>query len=108
MIECYLVVASRIRQELTDLERVVSRAEQAMGLARNSTEHDLYLDSVALNLHDFYGGLERIFRHIATGVDQSLPGGPEWHRAHRTATLRLFFGTGVTGKIKTKRRTQLS
>jgi len=88
MIERYLVVASRIRQELTDLERVVSRAEQAMGLARNSTEHDLYLDSVALNLHDFYGGLERIFRHIATGVDQSLPGGPEWHRAHRTATLR--------------------
>jgi hypothetical protein len=80
MIERYLVAASRIRQELADLERVVARAEQAMSLARNSTEHDLYLDSVALNLHDFYGGLERIFRHIATDVDQSLPGGPEWHR----------------------------
>lgn len=80
MIERYLVVASRIRQELADLERVVTRAEQAMSLARNSTEHDFYLDSAALNLHDFYGGLERIFRHIATNVDQSLPGGPEWHR----------------------------
>ncbi|HSV31819.1 MAG TPA: hypothetical protein VLH40_07350 [Atribacteraceae bacterium] len=80
MIERYLVVASRICQELADLERVVTRAEQAMSLARHSTEHDFYLDSVALNLHDFYGGLERIFRHIATDVDQSLPGGPEWHR----------------------------
>ncbi|KKM13061.1 hypothetical protein SY88_00425 [Clostridiales bacterium PH28_bin88] len=80
MIERYLVVASRIRQELTDLERVVTRAEQAMGLARNSTEHDFYLDSAALNLHDFYGGLERVFRHIAADVDQSIPGGPEWHR----------------------------
>jgi len=80
MIERYLVAASRIRQELADLERVVTRAKQAMSLARNSTEHDLYLDSAALNLHDFYGGLERIFRHIATDVDRSLPGGPEWHR----------------------------
>ncbi len=80
MIERYLVVASRIRQELADLERVVTRAEQAMGLARNSTEHDFYLDSAALNLHDFYGGLERVFRHIAADVDQSIPGGPEWHR----------------------------
>ncbi|MBC7075236.1 MAG: hypothetical protein H5T98_04045 [Syntrophomonadaceae bacterium] len=80
MIERYLVTASRIRQELADLERVVRRAEQAMGLARNSTEHDLYLDSAALNLHDFYSGLERVFRHIAADVDQSIPGGPEWHR----------------------------
>jgi hypothetical protein len=80
MIERFLVVASRIRQELVDLERVVTRAEQAMSLARHSTEHDFYLDSAALNLHDFYGGLERIFRHIAADVDQSLPGGPEWHR----------------------------
>ncbi|MBZ4688565.1 MAG: hypothetical protein PWQ96_2347 [Clostridia bacterium] len=37
-------------------------------MARNSTEHD------------FYGGLERVFRHNAADVDQSIPGGPEWHR----------------------------
>lgn len=44
MIERYLVVASRIRQELADLERVVTRAEQAMSLARNSTDHDFYME----------------------------------------------------------------
>jgi hypothetical protein len=80
MIERYLVVASRLRQELADVDRVVTRAERAMKLAADSSEHDLYLDSVALNLHDFYSGLERVFRHIAADVDQSLPTGQEWHR----------------------------
>jgi len=30
-------------------------------------------------LHDFYSGIERIFSHIATRVDEDLPGGPDWH-----------------------------
>ncbi|HSW11187.1 MAG TPA: hypothetical protein VLK32_09865, partial [Bacillota bacterium] len=80
MIERNLVAAGRIRQELTDLARVVTRAEQAMRLASECTGHDFYLDSAALNLHDFYAGLERIFRHIALAVDRSVPGGPDWHR----------------------------
>jgi len=33
-----------------------------------------------LNLHDFYAGLERIFRQVAATIDQSVPTGPEWHR----------------------------
>jgi len=81
VIERYAVVASRIRQELANLERVVARAERAMKAARlRPEEQDLYLDSAALSLHDFYAGLERIFRHIAATVDQSMPSGPEWHR----------------------------
>ncbi len=81
MIERYLVVAGRIRQELEELERVVARAERAIATARKRPEEqDLYLDAAALNLHDFYTGLERIFRHIAGLVDRSVPDGPEWHR----------------------------
>ncbi|MFQ6014650.1 MAG: hypothetical protein ACE5NP_04320 [Anaerolineae bacterium] len=81
MIEDYIVLASRIRQELADLERVVARAERAIAAARQRpADQDLYLDSAALNLHDFYAGLERIFRHIATTVDGSLPTGRNWHR----------------------------
>lgn len=33
-----------------------------------------------MNLHDFYAGLERIFRQIAASVDQSVPSGHDWHR----------------------------
>jgi hypothetical protein len=52
-----------------------------MTAARHHPEdQDLYLDSAALNLHDFYAGLERIFRHVAATVDQSMPSGPEWHQ----------------------------
>jgi hypothetical protein len=81
VIEGYLVVADRIRQELTDLERVIARAERAITAARQRPEdQDLYVDSAALNLHDFYTGLERIFQQIATTIDGSLPTGGEWHR----------------------------
>jgi hypothetical protein len=81
VIERYLVVAGRIRQELGALDRVVNRAERAATAARLRPEdQDLYLDAAALNLHDFYVGLERLFQHIATTVDKSMPSGPEWHR----------------------------
>ncbi|MDX1522407.1 MAG: hypothetical protein R3264_12345 [Anaerolineae bacterium] len=81
MIEDYLVVAARIRQELSDLEQVVARTERAIKAARSQSEdQDLYIDAAALNLHDFYAGLERIFYQIATTVDSNLPTGREWHR----------------------------
>ena len=61
MIEAYLLLADRIRQELSDLEQVVARAERAIQAARRQPEdQDLYIDSAALNLHDFYAGLELI------------------------------------------------
>ena len=81
MIERYAVVASRIRQELKDIERVVDRAQRAVAASRQRPEdQDFYLDSAALNLHDFYAGLERIFEHIAANVDRSVPSGQDWHR----------------------------
>jgi hypothetical protein len=81
VIERYALVAGRIRQELTELEQVVARAERAVAAARRRPEdQDLYFDSAALSLHDFYAGLERTFRHIAASVDQSVPAGGEWHR----------------------------
>jgi len=77
----YAVVASRIRQDLVEIERVVRRVERAILAARHHTaEQDLFLDSAALNLHDFYSGLERIFEHIASGVDRSIPSEHDWHR----------------------------
>ena len=81
MIEGYVVLATRIRKELVDLERVVSRAEGAIDAARERTQdQDFYIDSAALNLHDIYAGLERVFQQIATTVDNSVPSGKDWHR----------------------------
>lgn len=81
MIEDYRVVVARIRQELKELEQVASRAERAIAAAKRQPEdQDLYIDSAALSLHDFYSGLERIFHHIASSVDASIPAGHDWHR----------------------------
>jgi hypothetical protein len=79
--EQYRVLAGRIHRELEELGRVVTRAERALEAARQRPEdQDLYLDSAALNLHDFYSGLERVFSLIASSVDGSVPRGHEWHR----------------------------
>lgn len=81
MIERYRVVASRIRLEIAELEKTINRAERAMTAAQSDIENkDLFLDSAALNLHDFYTGLERIFSQIAGVVDNSMPSGRDWHR----------------------------
>lgn len=81
MIEDYRVVSARIRQELKELEQVTVRANRAIAAAkRQPGDQDLYIDSAALSLHDFYSGLERIFHYIASSVDVSVPAGHEWHR----------------------------
>ncbi len=74
-----LAVATRIRAELTELERTVQRTERLFSKAQTSGDED-YLDGVALNLHGFYAGVERILEEIAREIDGSLPTGPEWHR----------------------------
>lgn len=38
------------------------------------------MDGVALNLHSFYSGIERIFELIAANVDDMLPEGENWHQ----------------------------
>lgn len=74
-----LQLADRIRSECQDLDRVVKRAQEAWRQAERSDD-DLYLDSVALNLHGFYAGLERMFELIATNVDEQMPTGEHWHQ----------------------------
>ena len=56
-----VLLAARILVEFKDLNTIVERAVQ--GWERVKTKNDdYYLDGVALNLHVFYSGLERIFK----------------------------------------------
>lgn len=74
-------LAERIRGEVADLERVVNRILRVWPTVQTaSIDQDAYLDSVALNLHGFYSGLERLFELTARHVDQSLPTGDTWRR----------------------------
>lgn len=75
----YATLAGRIRQSMLDLKRVVVRAAGLMDKARTSGDDD-YLDGVALNLHGFYAGVERVFEDIARTMEKTVPDGPEWHQ----------------------------
>jgi hypothetical protein len=73
-------LAERIRGGVPDLEHVVQRALRAWSQAQASPGEQAYLDSVALNLHGFYSGVERLFELIARHVDRTVPASAAWHR----------------------------
>lgn len=74
-------LSERIRGELLEMERIVQRALRAWPKAQKGLRgHEAYLDSVALNLHAFYTGMERLFELIARQIDHTLPMGETWHR----------------------------
>jgi hypothetical protein len=75
----YVALNGRIQQTLADLERVVTRTLELFEKAQKTAD-DGYLDGVALNLHGFYAGVERIFEDIARSVDGGMPKGVSWHR----------------------------
>jgi uncharacterized tellurite resistance protein B-like protein len=81
MIGRFAVLAGRIRQDLAEIERIVLRVERAVDAAHQGGIHpDLCVDSAALNLHDCYSGIERLFEQVASTVDQSVPSTRDWHR----------------------------
>jgi len=81
VIPAYQLLAQRIRDEVEDLERTIRRAERAWQAAVYAQpDQDIYIDSVALNLHGFYSGLERLFEFVANQLDGGPPKGESWHR----------------------------
>ena len=78
----YLTVAGRLRQELKEISQVVERVQQIWQQyeSTQSQERDFLVDAVALNLHSFYAGIERLLEVIADSIDASKPAGSSWHR----------------------------
>jgi len=75
-----MALAERIRDEIVDLDRSVARASAAWERGKISADQDYYLDAVALNLHGFYSGIERLFELTARHIDQAVPKGESWHQ----------------------------
>lgn len=73
-------LSQRIRLEVAELERttgaVARHWQQAMSA---SQDQDAFLNSVALNLHSFYNGLERVMELVAVEMDGGTLGGEAWH-----------------------------
>lgn len=79
MIPRYRLLQERIRSEWDDARRAANKAKQAFEATRTEADPSFLLDSVALNLHGFYNGLERIFEAIGRELDGGVPSGPNRH-----------------------------
>lgn len=74
------VLAARILRELELLDRVAQDVFETWKLAAAEPRVDAFLDSVALNLHGYYVGMEKALEAVAREIDDSLPAGSTWHR----------------------------
>ena len=80
MNQVYMELSERIQGGTTELERLLPRIRRAWEQSMLTPEEFAFLDSVALNLHSFYSGIERLFEMIAKFVDGGIPDGKTWHR----------------------------
>ncbi|MDW8325467.1 MAG: hypothetical protein RMK99_02770 [Anaerolineales bacterium] len=78
MSRSYRILAARLREGIEELELVIQQAQKHWAIARTSND-EAYWNSVALNLHGFYVGVERLCEDVAQTVDQSVPTGRNWH-----------------------------
>ena len=78
----YRELSERLRGEVRDLENLVHRVVKAWERVQSGGDPEgMCLDSVALNLHGFYSGLESLFGQIARHEDGVMPDGADWHKS---------------------------
>jgi hypothetical protein len=76
----YRVLERRILQELGELDQTEATIQRHWQRALSTErDQDAYVNSVALNLHSWYSGLERIFELVAIELEEGKLGGPDWH-----------------------------
>ena len=81
MIVRYQILSTHLQNELTKLAELVKRVEEAQMLIDQNPQHQIYfIGSLALDLHSFYVGIERLCERIAKDIDGSLPTSSHWHR----------------------------
>src|SRR4030066_2281436 len=71
-----LILKTEIEKELRDLERLRDEMSNVLNHAEPSFLETRAAGSI---LHDFYSGIEKIFRRIASRIDRDTPSGDDWH-----------------------------
>jgi len=70
---------NRIDQELTKIRESIAQVQRLLEKVKQTGDQD-YIGTIALHLHSFYNGVERIFYGVAKSVDNSVPESEDWHR----------------------------
>lgn len=70
------VLKAEIERELKSLEKLGKEMDEILRHPQHSFLETRAAGSI---LHDFYSGIEKIFKRIATRIDKNLPTGDDWH-----------------------------
>lgn len=78
--EQILTLIAEIKNELKQLEELRRRLLETEEKKYHSEDQDVYKESEALKLHNFYTGCENIFKRIAIVFNGGVPEGKNWHK----------------------------
>ena len=73
----FAALKADIDRELQNLERLTLELNTVLTATSENTA--VRVRAAGSVIHDFYTGVEKIFRRIATRVDHDLPTGEDWH-----------------------------
>ncbi len=76
-------IQERINQELDKISQAIQQLEMFLKQLTNQPEaiyQEALVNSIALNVHRIYTGIERLFQVIAKEIDLRVPTGEKWHR----------------------------
>ncbi len=70
-----------MQQEISSIDEICSQIDLLINKGEQGDEESkiFYKRAAGSILHDFYTGVEKIFREIAIKIDESLPKGDNWH-----------------------------
>jgi uncharacterized protein YutE (UPF0331/DUF86 family) len=77
-----LVFLSEVEKELSLIDRAVEVIEKRLRALKSKTDTEdfsAYTESLAINIHGFYEGIETIFEKVTDFTGEEKPSGPEWH-----------------------------
>jgi hypothetical protein len=76
-VDRFAALKADIDRQLQHLERLTLELNTVLAATRDI--ETVRVRAAGSVIHDFYTGAEKIFRLIATRVDQDLPAGEDWH-----------------------------
>ena len=63
---------------LDQLEQAIQRVQHEID--QDPSRRDLFYENLALKLHNFYTGCEKILQLVAVEINGGLPSGADWHK----------------------------
>jgi len=76
-VDNFAALRADIDREMRNLERLSQELVKVLAATIEGTS--ARVRAAGSIIHDFYTGVEKIFRRIATRMDQDLPTGEDWH-----------------------------